>query len=123
MLILAVGAGGALGAIARYVLGGLVHRLTPSLFPYGTFTVNLVGCLCFGLVVGLAESRFVVGPGARAFVLIGMLGGFTTFSSFTFETLELVRSGQLMQATVNVGGQVVLGFVALWAGLAAGRAI
>jgi hypothetical protein len=81
MLILAVGVGGALGPIARYLLGGLVHRLTPSLLPDGTFVVNVVGCLCFGLVVGLAESHFVVGPGARAFILIGVLGGFTTVRS------------------------------------------
>ena len=123
MLMLAIGVGGALGAMARYLTGGLVHRLTPGLFPYGTFVVNVAGCLCFGLVAGLAESRFVVGPGARAFVLIGLLGGFTTFSSFTFESLELVRSGQLIQAAANVGGQLVLGLVALWAGLSVGKAM
>lgn len=123
MLILAVGVGGALGAIARYLLGGLVHSLTASLFPYGTFVVNVVGCLCFGLVVGIADSRFVVGPGARAFILIGVLGGFTTFSSFTFESFELVRSGQMIQAAANVSGQVVLGFIALWIGFAAARAL
>jgi CrcB protein len=123
MLILAIGLGGALGAIARYALGGFVHRLTPSLFPYGTLVVNLTGCLCFGLVAGLAESRFAVGSFGRAFIMIGVLGGFTTFSTFTFETFELLRSGQTVQAAANVFGQVLIGLVALMAGFVAGRAL
>ena len=109
--------------MARYLLGGVVHRWIPGFFPYGTFVVNVLGCLVFGLIVGLAESRFVVGPGARAFLLVGVLGGFTTFSSFTFETFELVRSGQLLAAGANVIGQVAIGFLALWAGFGAGRAV
>ena len=123
MQILLVGVGGAIGALARYLLGGAVHRLIPGFFPYGTFVVNVIGCLAFGLVVGLAESRFVIGPGARAFVLIGVLGGFTTFSSFMFESFELLRGDQLLPAAANVAGQVIIGFVALWAGYAAGRTI
>ena len=123
MQILLVGVGGAIGALARYLLGGAVHRLIPGFFPYGTFVVNVIGCLAFGLVVGLAESRFVIGPGARAFVLIGVLGGFTTFSSFIFESFELLRGGQILPAAANVAGQVIIGFVALWAGYAAGRTI
>ena len=123
MQILLVGVGGAIGAVARYLLGGAVHRLIPGFFPYGTFVVNVIGCLAFGLVVGLAESRLVIGPGARAFVLIGVLGGFTTFSSFIFESFELVRGGQMIAVAANVAGQVIVGFVALWAGYAVGRAI
>jgi fluoride exporter len=123
MQLLAIGIGGAIGAMARYVLGGAVHRVTPGLFPYGTFVVNVVGCLAFGVIIGLAESRLTVGPVARAFLLIGLLGGFTTFSSFTFETFELMRDGQMTRAAVNVAGQFLLGFSALWAGLAAGRAV
>ena len=123
MQILLVGVGGAIGALARYLLGGAVHRLIPGFFPYGTFVVNVIGCLAFGLVVGLAESRFVIGPGARAFVLIGVLGGFTTFSSFIFESFELLRGGQILPAAANVAGQVIIGFVALSAGYAAGRTI
>lgn len=120
---MAVALGGAVGAAARYLLGGAVHRLIPGFFPYGTFVVNVVGCLAFGLLAGLAESRFVIGPATRAFVLIGVLGGFTTFSSFIFESFELVRGGQMMAVAANVAGQVILGFVALWAGYAVGRAI
>jgi CrcB protein len=120
--LIAIGVGGAIGALARYLLGGAVHRWMPGFFPYGTFVVNLLGCLLFGIIVGLAESRFVVGPIGRAFMLIGVLGGFTTFSSFTYETFELIRSGQLGPAAINVAGQVGLGFLGLWAGFGLGRA-
>lgn len=123
MHILAIGVGGALGALARYALGGAVHRVLPGFFPYGTFVVNLLGCLLFGLVIGLAESRFVVGPATRAFLLVGVLGGFTTFSSYTFESFELLRSGQFGAASANVVGQVALGLLALWAGFGVGRAV
>ena len=123
MHILAIGVGGALGAIARYALGGAVHRIIPGFFPYGTFVVNVLGCLVFGLIVGLAESRFVVGPGTRVFLLVGVIGGFTTFSSFTFESFELLRSGQFAAASANVLGQVAFGLLALWAGFAVGRAV
>ena len=109
--------------MARYALGGAVHRLVPGFFPYGTFVVNVLGCVVFGLIVGLAESRFVLGPGARAFLLVGVLGGFTTFSSFTFESFELLRSGQILAAGVNITGQVVIGFIGLWAGFAVARAV
>jgi len=118
----AIGVGGAIGAIARYLLGGTVHRLMPGFFPYGTFAVNLVGCVVFGLIAGVAESRFAIGPTTRAFILIGVLGGFTTFSSFAFESIELMRSGQHAHAMVNVVGQVVLGLLGLWVGLGLGRA-
>jgi CrcB protein len=123
VLVLAVGVGGALGAIARYLLGGAVHRLLPGFFPYGTFVVNVTGCIVFGLIAGLAESRFVIGPTGRAFVLVGVLGGYTTFSSFAFESFELLRSGQLLHAGINVIGQVALGLLGLWAGFGLGRVV
>jgi CrcB protein len=122
MQMIAIGLGGALGAIARFLLGSAVQRMIPGSFPYGTFVVNVVGCLAFGVIVGLAESRLTVGSMARSFLLIGVLGGFTTFSSFTFENFELIRTGQTWPAMANVAGQVVLGLAALWAGLLAGRA-
>jgi len=119
----AIATGGALGSLCRYVLAGLVHRVLPPYFPYGTFLVNVVGCLAFGAIFGLSEQRFVVGPTARAFLLIGLLGGFTTFSSFTFETFQLLRDGEFLLATANAGGQLVLGLVAFWLGLAASRLV
>jgi len=114
--LLLIGVGGALGSMARYLLSTLVYRLVPSLFPFGTFVVNVVGCVLFGIIVGLAEQRFVLRPDARAFLLIGVLGGFTTFSTFAFESFELLRDGQFTSAAVNVVGQVVAGIVGLWAG-------
>jgi fluoride exporter len=122
MQLIVIGVGGALGAMARYLLGGAVHRLMPGFFPYGTFVVNVLGCIVFGVIVGIAESRFAIGPIGRAFLLIGVLGGFTTFSSFTYETFELVRGGQVWPALANVVGQVVIGFLGLWAGFGLGRA-
>ena len=116
MTLLLIGVGGALGSMARYLLSTLVYRLVPSLFPFGTFVVNVVGCVLFGIIVGLAEQRFVLSPDARAFLLIGVLGGFTTFSTFAFESFELLRDGQFLSAILNVAGQVVAGIVGLWAG-------
>jgi fluoride exporter len=118
-----IGIGGATGAIARYLLGGAVHQWLPGFFPYGTFVVNVIGCIVFGLIVGVAESRFVIGPDARAFLLVGVLGGFTTFSSFTFESFELVRTGQILAAGVNIIGQIAIGFIGLWAGFGLGRVV
>jgi CrcB protein len=107
---LLVGGGGFLGALARYALSGLVHRCLPSVtFPYGTLVVNLVGCLVIGILGGLAESRGMLGPGVRTFALIGVLGGFTTFSTFGYETFAMLRDDELVRAVANVGAHVVLG--------------
>ena len=83
--------GGAVGSVARYALAGLVQRCTSPYFPYGTFAVNIVGCLVFGIIFGLTEQRFAISPAMRAFLLIGVRGGFTTFSSYTFESFQLIR--------------------------------
>lgn len=114
--ILLIAAGGALGSVARYLLSSLVHRAVPPLFPFGTFAVNAVGCLVFGVLVALAQQRFVLGPEARAFLLIGLLGGFTTFSTFAFESFELLRDGQFFLAALNLAGQVLAGVIGIWAG-------
>ena len=80
-----VGSGGFIGALARYGLSGLVHRQVPfATFPYGTVAVNLMGCCAIGVIAGLAESRQLFGPEFRTFALIGLLGGFTTFSTFGY---------------------------------------
>lgn len=120
--LLWVGAGGFLGAILRYLLGGWVQRLAPMAgFPTGTLAVNVLGCLAIGLVAGLVELRHGLGPGLRLFLLVGLLGGFTTFSSFAWETLDLARASALTPALANVALQVVLGLAAAWAGLALTR--
>lgn len=121
MNLLLVALGGAVGASARYLLGGFVHDLAGADFPYGTFVVNLVGCVLFGAVAGLGDERFVVGPATRTFLLIGIIGGFTTFSSYTFETFGLLRDAQYVRALANAAGQVVLGLIGLWAGYVGAR--
>ncbi|MBI3271572.1 MAG: fluoride efflux transporter CrcB [Planctomycetes bacterium] len=113
---LLVGLGGFLGAIARYELSGLVHRYLSASFPYGTLVVNVLGCLAIGGVLHLVEDRSLLGPNTRLFLTIGILGGFTTFSSFGYETMELLRDGESALALANVAGNVVLGLGAVWLG-------
>lgn len=115
--ILLVGAGGFLGSILRYVLSGWVHRILDNpWFPYGTLVVNVTGSLAIGFLAGLADSRSLYSSEARLFVFIGLLGGFTTFSSLTIETFSLARSAQLLAAAMNVTLQIFLGLVAVWLG-------
>jgi CrcB protein len=110
-----VGAGGFAGAILRYALGGAVHRHLPlATFPYGTLSVNLLGCLLIGAFSGLADSRQLFAPELRAFIFIGLLGGFTTFSTFGYETLAIARDGDHLRAALNVGAHVVLGLTLVW---------
>lgn len=115
--LLLVGLGGAFGSVARYLVSGWVQSAARNAtFPFGTLTVNLVGCLIIGILAQLAESRGVFTPESRAFVFIGILGGFTTFSSFGNETLNLARSGDLWNAFANVGANVMIGLLAVWMG-------
>ena len=115
--ILLVGAGGFLGSILRYVLSGWVHRILDNpWFPYGTLAVNVTGSLVIEFLAGLADSRSFFSSEARLFVFIGLLGGFTTFSSLTIETFSLARSAQLLAAAMNVTLQIFLGLVAVWLG-------
>ena len=112
-----VGSGGFLGALARYGLSGIVHRHLPgTTFPYGTMAVNLLGCLLIGVIAGLAESRQLFGPEFRAFALIGILGGFTTFSTFGYETFAMLRDGEYFRSAANVGMHVVFGLILVWLG-------
>lgn len=121
---LLVGFGGFLGSIARYVAGGTVHRLAEgSVFPCGTLFVNATGCLAIGFLAALSEARGVLSPEARVFLLIGVLGGYTTFSSFGYETFQLMRGGEMLAAAANVLMQVVVGLGAVWAGAAVARMI
>lgn len=121
--LLVVGLGGFLGAIARYGLSGLVHRRLGEGFPYGTLAVNVVGCLLIGVVLHLVEDRSILGPTARLFVAIGVLGGFTTFSSFGYETFELIEDRAYKLALLNVAGNMILGLLAVWVGRTLPRAI
>ena len=107
--LLLVGAGGFLGAVARYLLGGwILHHSMAAKFPWGTFAVNLLGCLVIGVLSGVAERFDTFGHGARLFLFTGILGGFTTFSAFGLETIFLMRRGEWFFAALYVGASVVL---------------
>jgi fluoride exporter len=125
MIWLAVAAGGALGATARHAVNHLVHqRALASTFPAGIFIINVLGSFAIGLFAALvASNRIEVSHQMRVFVVAGVLGGFTTFSSFSLDTLALVRAGHHGQALWNVTGQVGLSLAGVWAGwlLGAGK--
>ena len=113
-----VGLGGALGSLARHGLNHLIHqRNLSSTFPLGIFAINVIGSILIGIIGGLIVSgRWTASLEARTFVMVGLLGGFTTFSSFSFDTLALVREGHMGQAVWNVAGQVGLSLIGVWAG-------
>lgn len=115
--ILLVGAGGFIGSVLRYLLSAYVQQATKSInFPYGTLAVNVIGCFVIGFLAQLAESRGVFTSESRLFVFIGILGGFTTFSTFGNETLNLARDSQMLGALANIGANVIIGLLAVWLG-------
>jgi len=115
--ILLVGAGGFIGSALRYLMSGYVQQSAQTLdFPYGTLAVNVIGCFVIGFLSQLAESRGLFTNESRLFVVTGMLGGFTTFSSFGNETLNLARDSQMMNAFANVGANLIIGLFAVWFG-------
>ncbi|MFZ5856341.1 MAG: fluoride efflux transporter CrcB [Chloroflexota bacterium] len=112
-----VALGGAVGSVSRYLLGMWIQSASQSVdFPFGTLMVNLVGCFVIGFVSQLAESRGAFTPETRGLVFIGLLGGFTTFSSFGNDTLNLLRDGETVNALMNVGANVILGLALVWLG-------
>ncbi len=112
-----VAVGSLIGGVLRYGLSTWVHRLLDNpWFPYGTLAVNGLGCLAIGFFAGLAESRMAFTPEIRLAVFVGFLGGFTTFSSFAFETFSLVRDTQSLAAFINIALQLILGLAAVWIG-------
>ena len=115
--ILWVGFGGFLGSIGRYLLSEYVqHLLRNTGFPYGTLAVNLIGCLFIGFLSQWAATRGFLSPDARLFVFVGLLGGFTTFSTFGNETMNLWQAGASAAACANVVVHVILGLGAAWLG-------
>jgi CrcB protein len=124
MIWLLVGIGGALGSVVRHGLNHLIHqRNLSSPFPLGIFVINVLGSIIFGVLAGMQSSgRWHWSYNIRTFVFVGMLGGFTTFSSFTMDTLTLLRGGHVEQAIWNVGGQVGLSLLGIWLGYRVGSA-
>ncbi len=121
--ILFVGMGGFLGAIARYVTVGLVQGASNGSFPFGTLLVNVAGCVAIGGLSELLEARPVLTSEARAFLVIGLLGGFTTFSAFGNETLNLLRHTGAAVAGANVLANVLLAIGGVWLGRSAAQLI
>ncbi|MEJ2139945.1 MAG: fluoride efflux transporter CrcB [Gammaproteobacteria bacterium] len=120
--ILLVGLGGFVGSGLRFALSNWVQRaITYSQFPVGTLTVNVVGCLLIGYLGGIAEQRQALDASMRLFLLVGVLGGFTTFSTFAYESLSLAQDSQYFKMLLNVVLQVVIGFSAAWLGLIMAR--
>ena len=122
--IFLVGVGGFIGSVLRYLIGGYVQQSMNRIdFPYGTLVVNVIGCFIIGLLAQLGEKYGMFSNESRAFIFIGVLGGFTTFSAFGNETINLMRQGFGVNAFANVGANVILGLLAVWLGRVIGHLI
>jgi fluoride exporter len=113
-----VALGSALGGVARYWCSGLIARTMGETFPWGTLIVNISGSLLIGFIATVSgtDGRFLIPPEARQFMMVGILGGYTTFSSFSLQTLSLARDGEWLLAGANIVGSVVLCLIAVWVG-------
>lgn len=114
--LLCIGAGGGVGAIARYALAGLVHRAFDTSFPLGTLVVNALGCLAIGVLGAMFAAPHLVREETRLLLMVGLLGGFTTFSSFGLETFEAINEGNLGRAGLNIALSVIVCLAAVWVG-------
>ena len=123
LLVLAVGLGGASGALARYGLDRLIEHHVFTVFPWSTFTVNVSGCFLAGAVVASLVDRHELPGWLRAGVVVGFLGAYTTFSTFAQETRDLLVEGHWLLAVTNAAGSAVVGITAVVAGVAVGRAV
>ena len=115
--ILAIAAGGSIGAVMRYLVSTGVYSWFGRGFPYGTLFVNVLGSLAMGLLYELFLQRLSVSPELRAVLLVGVLGAFTTFSAFSIETVNLIEQGYLMKAVANILASVILCVLGAWCGL------
>jgi len=120
---LLVGVGGFLGAIARYLVDRRVTLWAGGALPWGTLVVNVSGSFVVGLLFALVVERAALGPHVRAPLMIGFLGAYTTFSTLTLEAWRMIEDGAWLLAVANVGGSIVLGLIAVVAGIMIGRAI
>ncbi len=120
---LIVFAGGGVGAALRYWMTGGVYRVLGAGFPYGTLLVNVLGSVLIGFCMTSFDERFVVQPALRLFLTIGVLGGFTTFSSFSYETIALLQEGSWWLGTVNILGSVLTCLAGCWIGGVLGRIV
>lgn len=115
--ILLVGVGGFFGAVLRYLISGYVQNLSQSIsFPYGTFVVNIIGCFLIGVLSHLVESQAGVSSEMRLLLMVGLLGSFTTYSTFSNETINLLQDQALFLAVINIGAHLVVGLSAVLLG-------
>ena len=117
----AIAAGGALGAMARFAMSHQIYQWLGRDFAWGTLSVNVLGSFVMGLVAVLMIDKFDLSSEWRAFVMVGFLGAFTTFSSFSFETLQYIETGEMHKALLNIGLCVISTLLAVWLGFLAGR--
>ncbi|MDQ6995753.1 MAG: fluoride efflux transporter CrcB [Mariprofundaceae bacterium] len=121
--MLAIATGGALGAVMRWYVAGMIQRLSGSAFPWGTLTVNVLGSFMLGFLFVWMLERVTVGELARLAVTVGFMGAFTTFSTFSVETVRLLQEGALSMALGNVFGQIVVCVSLAWLGMLLARAL
>ena len=123
MTLLFLAVGGAFGAVSRYLVQGWVQDLAGGRFPWGTFAVNISGSFALGLVFALAMDRAILAPEVRMPLMVGFIGSYTTFSTLMLESWTLVEEGDIARMLFNLVGSVVIGMIAVVAGLALGRAL
>ncbi len=122
--ILLVGLGGFCGSISRYLVSlGIQRIISHTWLPYGTITVNILGCLLIGVLGGFADMRQIISVETRLLLIVGFLGGFTTFSSFEFELFALARNSEFGALVVNLALQLVAGFGAVWVGYSLAKVV
>lgn len=114
--LLLVGLGGGIGSICRYLTGLYVHKYLPTIFPWGTFLINVIGCFLIGLMMGLFDRGHWTDPDLKFLLVVGICGGFTTFSAFSMENINLLQNHQVLYAFIYIISSVVLGLMATGAG-------
>ena len=112
-----MGIGGFIGTVSRYYSQIFISKVIPSTLPYGTFAINVLGCFLIGVIYAFSERGNILSPEWRLFLATGICGGFTTFSTFSFESINLIRGGEFFALSAYVIGSVVLGFAATWLGM------
>ena len=112
-----IGIGGFIGAILRYQISGLVHHYYSAHFPSGTLVVNIAGCFFLGFFLTLVDGKFFISPQLRLLLAVGLVGAFTTFSTFSFETLSLLQDKLYFKASINILFSVIFGLISVWIGI------